>query len=454
MKRILLFAIFALSIGAIAQNKRPDIQTPPPSRYSQHDVQGIQEDDGLITTGFCSEPNSSLFADNLTFNERELMQIIDSMYRWRWDTLGNGWQLGNKYIDLVYNAKNYLTSYIGQTWNGSAWRNVSKALITYDAYNNQTSNIDLSWDGATWVNSNQYLYTYDAGNNLTNEILQHWITGEWVNINQYTNTYDGSNKLINQIYQRWLGGAWENRTLYLHTYDAANNLTSSLTQNWINDTWVDTYQTLSTYNANNNRTNSLLQKWNGADWVNFQNITYTHDANNNMTGYIMLKWNGSAWENNNQYFHTYDASNNLIKELSQYWTGNTWVNYYKYNYAYDANNFPQSQSHIYYDDAGNITFGDSTYYFFHTVMGTDDLPEQEESISVYPNPTPGKFTINCSKTISSIEVFNTPGDRIYADQKFTRQKSNDIDLSGYEKGIYLIKISAGTANYKRKIVIR
>ncbi|MCX6269477.1 MAG: T9SS type A sorting domain-containing protein [Bacteroidetes bacterium] len=454
MKKVLLFAIFALSIGAIAQNKRPNIQTPPPSRHSLHDVQGIQEDDGLKKTGVYSEMNSTHFTDNQMLNHRELMQIWDSIFSFQWDTLTDGWQLGYKYIDMVYNAKHYLTNYLWQAWNGTAWENSVKVTYTYNAYNLQTSFLGQRWDAAAWVNASQYLYTYDASNNMTSRLYQLWTSGAWANVNQYIYTYDADNNLTSQMRQTWSSGAWVNNYQTIFTYDAANNQTNSLNQNWINDAWVSVYQTIHTYNANNYKTNSLSQTWNGVAWVDSFSGVYTYDVNNNQTNYDEQRWNGNTWENNYQYSCTYDANNNRTKETEQYWIGNTWVNSSQFNYAYDVNNFMISDAYRYWNDAGNLTYGDSTYYFSHAVMGTDDLPAQEGSISVYPNPSQGKFTINCSKTISSIEIFNTLGEQVCNDQKFHLPTSKEIDLSGCDKGIYLVKILIGETRYNKKIVIR
>lgn len=101
----------------------------------------------------------------------------------------------------------------------------------------------------------------------------------------------------------------------------------------------------------------------------------------------------------------------------------------------------------------HIRSGDFVNSYSHTVVtGLRDM--ENSTISVYPNPTNGKFTINSNSTISSVEIYNLPGSRIYSDNMPEKQTSCEIDLSGQTKGIYLVKIMNGTKNSKRKIVLQ
>jgi hypothetical protein len=228
------------------------------------------------------------------------------------------------------------------------------------------------------------------------------------------------------LYQTWVGSAWENSYQYIYTYDANNNRTSLLYQTWVGSAWENSYQYIYTYDASNNLTSELDQNWNGSAWMNSQQCIYTYDAKNNLTNYLVQTWNGSAWINNTQY-----------------------------TYTYDANNFAISRSYKYWNSAGTIVdYGDSTYYYFHTVLGINDLIVPVESITVYPNPSSGKFTISSNSTISALEIYNLLGELIYSDFKLNQQKSKEIDLSGSAKGIYFIKTYSGTKIYTRKIVVQ
>lgn len=101
----------------------------------------------------------------------------------------------------------------------------------------------------------------------------------------------------------------------------------------------------------------------------------------------------------------------------------------------------------------HIRSGDFVNRYSHTVVtGLRDM--ENSTISVYPNPTNGKFTINSNSTISSVEIYNLLGARIPADIKLNQQVSCEIDLSGQARGIYLIKINKEGNNSTRKIVVQ
>jgi hypothetical protein len=100
-----------------------------------------------------------------------------------------------------------------------------------------------------------------------------------------------------------------------------------------------------------------------------------------------------------------------------------------------------------------IESGDSTRVYYH--LAVTAIPGlSEANISVYPNPAKGKLTINSSRPITAIEVYSLSGKRIYSDFDVNQQTSKEIDLSGYSKGIYIMKIYNGTKSYKRKVVVQ
>jgi CubicO group peptidase (beta-lactamase class C family) len=77
----------------------------------------------------------------------------------------------------------------------------------------------------------------------------------------------------------------------------------------------------------------------------------------------------------------------------------------------------------------------------------------EASINAFPNPSSGKFTINSNGNISSIEIYNELGEKIYTNSKLNKQTSHDIDLSNSPKGIYFLKIHEGRKIQNKKIIL-
>ncbi len=93
------------------------------------------------------------------------------------------------------------------------------------------------------------------------------------------------------------------------------------------------------------------------------------------------------------------------------------------------------------------------YNFLNCTTGMDEKKLQS-SITVYPNPTTGKFIVTSSNKINSIEIYNILGVQIYPLQSIKKQMSNEIDLSGFPKGMYFVKINDGKKVYISKIEIQ
>ncbi len=84
-----------------------------------------------------------------------------------------------------------------------------------------------------------------------------------------------------------------------------------------------------------------------------------------------------------------------------------------------------------------------------------DYFQNEDLISIYPNPTNGLVTINMNQYIGrvNIQVVDING-RIVSDMKnidFNQQK--EIDLSNFQSGVYLLKINSDSVNVTKKIIL-
>ncbi|WP_313101780.1 T9SS type A sorting domain-containing protein [Epilithonimonas sp.] len=90
-------------------------------------------------------------------------------------------------------------------------------------------------------------------------------------------------------------------------------------------------------------------------------------------------------------------------------------------YAYDGAVYNWQADYRIYIDNFKVTKED---------LATSDINKTKTSL--YPNPTPGKVNINSSKTVKSIEVYNTGGRLI--------SRGNNIDLTSVTNGVYPVKI--------------
>ncbi len=76
--------------------------------------------------------------------------------------------------------------------------------------------------------------------------------------------------------------------------------------------------------------------------------------------------------------------------------------------------------------------------------------------TVYPNPSNGKFTFKAEglqQANCKLEICNLLGQEIYTTFFKGQQATLDIDLSGFPKGFYFMKVYDGTNSYTHKISI-
>ena len=92
-------------------------------------------------------------------------------------------------------------------------------------------------------------------------------------------------------------------------------------------------------------------------------------------------------------------------------------------------------------------------YEFHVryMYSTDGVEENNvQSISVYPNPAKDRLTVKADN-ISNVVIFNSLGQKVFAKTYDTEEAT--IDMSGFDAGIYMVRISADGTEVTRKISV-
>ena len=95
-------------------------------------------------------------------------------------------------------------------------------------------------------------------------------------------------------------------------------------------------------------------------------------------------------------------------------------------------------------------------YSASLATGINSIAYSDNSLSIYPNPNNGVFSISWQNAVakSEVEIYNVLGEKVYATSNFKQQTSNEIDLLNSPKGFYFVKINDGTKIYYRKIVVQ
>ncbi len=96
---------------------------------------------------------------------------------------------------------------------------------------------------------------------------------------------------------------------------------------------------------------------------------------------------------------------------------------------------------------------DDEYEFDPEITDIDNALSETETISIYPNPTDGNLNISVSNgSISNIVVTDISGKVVV--EKTVNADQAEIDLSSYNKGIYLVKVVTENDSYIEKVVLK
>lgn len=84
-----------------------------------------------------------------------------------------------------------------------------------------------------------------------------------------------------------------------------------------------------------------------------------------------------------------------------------------------------------------------------SILSTENNLISNNQIKIYPNPAKFFININSEININKIDFLNILGKRI-----FTSKKTNQIDISKFPAGIYILKIFADKKTLTKKIIIK
>jgi len=80
------------------------------------------------------------------------------------------------------------------------------------------------------------------------------------------------------------------------------------------------------------------------------------------------------------------------------------------------------------------------------------------ALNLFPNPSTGTFQLEMDNATDAssyqLDVFDTQGRKVYAVRKLEQQSPNEIDLTAYGKGMYVVRVSNGIEIYTRRILVQ
>ena len=82
-----------------------------------------------------------------------------------------------------------------------------------------------------------------------------------------------------------------------------------------------------------------------------------------------------------------------------------------------------------------------------------DIAEYDNAVGIYPNPNSGTFSIklkDCNRAL--VKVYTTTGKLVYS--KSMNTASMTVDMSGYAKGVYFVRVQSGENTYVKKLILK
>jgi hypothetical protein len=132
-------------------------------------------------------------------------------------------------------------------------------------------------------------------------------------------------------------------------------------------------------------------------------------------------------------------SNEILRQLGSIKKISFYDNKIVVNYLNeDEEKFDISKIKIIYFKNG-IFSSDTIISQTYNSIAFNKFNDTEEKISIYPNPSKNKISINNLTASSKISIYSIQGYKIFESE--INQSNNSIDISQFPKGFYLVKIN-------------
>lgn len=396
----------------------------------------------MLIIGIGSNAQMKLTASsNKNYNADGSLASIDStQFNYSWDkgimsTHQPEFTIMGEAPVYVYDYKKPILDYTNrELWAASNYP-LSQYWMSTKTYNG--SNQCTSDEGVGY----RELFTYNAnGKVATHTFENESMPGVWDILERMEYYYDGSDRLI--TVQRFDGGSsiytnkdsvWydgtTNNILTRKSYESADGINFSIF-NKSETTWSGNQPTTVSYfeDEDSDPLTPIVWLFKGDYTFTAGNCTLFEVflvVNDIPTTTLAAQWN-----------YTFNGSNQLISDVQSGGFGNTRV-----DYTYQTDGLLETIDRQEDQGSGLLTYRFDRFYY------TDVTGVQEESIefSVYPNPTVDKLVI--SQICDRVEVFNMNGELVLA-----QSNTNNVDLSSFIAGNYLIKVSNGNGTGSKMIV--
>ena len=122
------------------------------------------------------------------------------------------------------------------------------------------------------------------------------------------------------------------------------------------------------------------------------------------------------------------------------------------NGATDSIFTPSGMGDYYVTVTDTNTCSADSYYIEYTISKIEDY---SSNITIFPNPTNGKITVNSEYSIRTIKLYNTIGNELYlVNNNENKITETILDLSKFAKGVYFMKININNQIINQRIILQ
>lgn len=188
--------------------------------------------------------------------------------------------------------------------------------------------------------------------------------------------------------------------------------------------------------------NDTLYDMGGPSQNYYDNENYTYTISPANANSIDLSFFSFSTEANYDTLWLYDGNSTIAPLIGAY-TG-----------TFSPGNFTTSTGSItirFKSDVSTNSFGFRAYYYCNEIITTAPL-NIKEGLNVYPNPAEDELTIECSKEINEVRLYDASGK--YVILNTDKGQKSIIDLTEFSSGIYNLCIFTNEGMLIKKIIVR
>ncbi|HYG14938.1 MAG TPA: T9SS type A sorting domain-containing protein [Bacteroidia bacterium] len=326
---------------------------------------------------------------------------------------------------------------------------------------------------AAWIDSTERLFSYDlAGRNSV--IISNNLRGGFYPNTKEVRTFNSSNAVeIADLY------SWNTATLNwntsphlsaVFTYNSSGKIermefgSGLIVDSFIYNTsgilsdyysWMENGGTRTsftwksyTYNSSGLVSEMVLSVWLNSVWNTGPKTEYTYNSSGLLTEEKINEWYSSTWNYSNKIVYIYSGGELTEKQYISPAGSSTW----KHTYSYNTDGTLAEDLMLNYDNGSWNNW--ARYLYFYT--GTSSINTvNEQNINVYPNPSGGLFTVdfNFDETPAQMQVMDVTGKQVY-NRHINSGSDAEINLTGLDKGIYLLHLTTAKGVETKKLIVK